>query len=61
MKATQVIWKIIAAVLVVGAVVGCVIVFWDKIEAAVCSLKAKLCKAGLCSCECEDYADWNVE
>lgn len=61
MKATQVILKVVAAVLVVGAAVCCVVAFWDKIEAAVCRLRAKLCKCGLCSSECEDYADWNVE
>ncbi len=61
MKATRVILKIVAAVLVVGAAACCVIAFWDKIEAAFNCVKTKLCKRGLCTCECEDYADWNVE
>lgn len=61
MKATRVILKIVAAVLVVGAAVCCVIAFWDKIEAAFNCVKAKLCKRGLCTCESEDYVDWDVE
>lgn len=62
MKVARLVWKIIAAVLALAAVVCCVIAFWDKIEAAFYCVKAKLCKSGLiCGGECEDFADWNED
>lgn len=60
MKVARFVLKIVAAALVVAAAVCCVIAFWDKIEAAVGCVKAKLCKSGCCiDSEFDDYVDWD--
>lgn len=61
MKATRWILKVITAVLALAAVVCCVIAFWDKIEAAICCVKEKLCGAKCCCSEYDDYMDWDDE
>ena len=60
MKATQLILKIVAAVLALAAAVCCVIAFWDKIETAFYYLKEKVSKINCCDSEYDDYADWDA-
>lgn len=60
MKVARSVLKIVAMVLAVATAVCCVIAFWDKIEAAIGCVKAKISKSGCCcDSEFDDYVDWD--